>query len=1810
MNKIATLLIISILFFCRNLSWSQISFGSNNLVGTSLTNPTSLDFGPDGRLYVSQQNGTILAYTVQRGNQAPGSGVYTVTATETITLVKNNTPNHNDDGSSNSTQQRQITGILAAGTAANPIIYVTSSDWRIAVGNDSGLDTNSGVISRLTWNGTTWVKVDLVRGLPRCEENHSVNGMVLDEDSNTLYVMVGGSTNKGAPSNNFAGTPEYWFSGALITVDLDAIDALGVFTDARTNTAFVYDLPTLNDPTRADIDNTHPAFPYQPGHPMYDATIDLGDPFGGNNGLNQAIGEPGGPVQIYSTGYRNAYDIVMAQSGKLYTYDNGPNSGWGGVPLMRDEDGNPQGNVGSTPLPAGWYITNEFNESNSQTIGDPLHYIHTPGYYGGHPVPTRAFPEKSGIYVYEKVSGTWTLISQHDFADLLVGVQGYFNSSFDISMFPDDPEQAPYQVGMPGKALDINGASTNGMCEYTATNFDGAMQGDLLAAAWNGVIIRVKLNAAGDAKTLKQNLFTGFGTQCLDVIAQGDDDFFPGNVWVANYGSNTITVFEPSDFGDCLQPDEIGYDPSEDYDNDCYTNEDEILNGTDHCSAASTPSDFDGDCVSDLLDDDDDNDGILDIDDAFAIDVDNGMTTTLPVLRPFWNNDPGTGFFGLGFTGLMINNATDYLDQFDLNEIAAGGAAGKFSVDAVSAGDALGSANDQEYAFQFGVNNGPNPFTVHSKLEPPFFAVDGAASIPIDNQSFGIFVGTGDQDNYLKIVFHANGGAGGIQVLLEANGSVSSTAMYGPALTGNLLGASAVELYLTCDPSANTIQPYVSINAGIDVVALGGPLVVPPSWLDPDDGQALAVGVISTSAGSGTPFLATWDFINVFEESAAMLSAVTSPVNFGQHVEGSLLVTQELRVQNEGGPSSGSITISAIDFTGPDAAEFSYSGSLPIIVAPGSIADILLTFDPGTVGIKTADVELTHSGSNTPLIVPLQAEVLENMVVLYRVNAGGAAVASIDASMGWGADTGASPSPYLATTGQNTNGFNITTFDPSVNLATTPASIFLTERWDPPAAPEMKYIFPVDFSGLHEVRLYMGNGFNGTANPGQRIFSVKIEGETAFSDVDLSAMFGHLTGGMLSHTVNVTDGFIEIEFIHQVENPLVNGIEILGPSSSSYSDIVISPISDQNDAEGASVSLTAMASGGSPLENFTYSATGLPPGLGIEPTNGLISGTIDLGAAAGSPYSVTVTASKPSSDPAELMFSWEVVEMLPLFWQEKNENQNYTGRHACSFAQCGNHFYLFGGREDPEKLEVYDYSADSWSLGAVAPLPFNHFQAVEYQGLLWVIGAFKDNFFPNEAPAEHIYMYDPTSNQWIQGPEIPVGRRRGSGGLVLYDDRFYLVGGNTIGHNGGYVPWFDEYDPQTGTWTPLPDAPRARDHFHAVVHSNKLYAVSGRQSGGPEGTFAPVLPEVDVYDFAAGTWSTLPSASNLPTPRAGAAVVNFQNKIFVIGGEGGGQAYTTTEALDPSNETWEAKDPLNYPRHSTQAIVSGNGIHITAGSPVQGGGNQKNWEYYGEDNPVGSPLSASTLSGPAQVGFGPNASQTITLQNIGGTQGIFIVSMAITGADAADFSFAAGNLTKFLLPAGGSHIVEIDFNSAEDGKMAVLEINYGQSSTLMIDLVSMAAGTATINGSLTIASSCAGKTVTVKVYDPGTAVLVHSGSAAIDASGNFSIEGVPAGTFDLFAKMDGYLQKGSYNQMLAPGPNAMAFGALLAGDINGDNLVNALDLSSIIGAFNTQPGDPNYIESADFNCSSAIDGVDLSALIGNYNLQGDEPGGQ
>ena len=168
---------------------------------------------------------------------------------------------------------------------------------------------------------------------------------------------------------------------------------------------------------------------------------------------------------------------------------------------------------------------------------------------------------------------------------------------------------------------------------------------------------------------------------------------------------------------------------------------------------------------------------------------------------------------------------------------------------------------------------------------------------------------------------------------------------------------------------------------------------------------------------------------------------------------------------------------------------------------------------------------------------------------IFRVNAGGALVPSIDAGPDWTADTDGVPSPYLSNPGSNNvSPWPTLGLDPSVP-AGTPIEVFSDERWDNSGGDEMSWSFPVTPGG-YEVRLYFKNGYGGTSMAGQREFDVTIEGNPVLDNYDIVADVGHQVGVMKSFIVT-SDASLDINFTHEVENPLVNAIEILALESCS-----------------------------------------------------------------------------------------------------------------------------------------------------------------------------------------------------------------------------------------------------------------------------------------------------------------------------------------------------------------------------------------------------------------------------------------------------------------------------------------------------------------------------------------------------------------------------------------------------------------------------------------------------------------------------------
>ena len=111
---------------------------------------------------------------------------------------------------------------------------------------------------------------------------------------------------------------------------------------------------------------------------------------------------------------------------------------------------------------------------------------------------------------------------------------------------------------------------------------------------------------------------------------------------------------------------------------------------------------------------------------------------------------------------------------------------------------------------------------------------------------------------------------------------------------------------------------------------------------------------------------------------------------------------------------------------------------------------------------------------------------------------------------------------------------------PDATIAnTTEPAIYQSERYS-----MTSFSYPVP-NGKYIVKLHFAETYEDITGPGQRVFSFNVEGHE-FKDFDVFAKAGGANRAYVE-TVNVevTDGKLDITFTSDIENPQINGIEII-----------------------------------------------------------------------------------------------------------------------------------------------------------------------------------------------------------------------------------------------------------------------------------------------------------------------------------------------------------------------------------------------------------------------------------------------------------------------------------------------------------------------------------------------------------------------------------------------------------------------------------------------------------------------------------------
>jgi len=175
--------------------------------------------------------------------------------------------------------------------------------------------------------------------------------------------------------------------------------------------------------------------------------------------------------------------------------------------------------------------------------------------------------------------------------------------------------------------------------------------------------------------------------------------------------------------------------------------------------------------------------------------------------------------------------------------------------------------------------------------------------------------------------------------------------------------------------------------------------------------------------------------------------------------------------------------------------------------------------------------------------------------------------------------------------------------------------------------------------------------------------------------------------------------------------------------------------------------------------------------------------------------------------------------------------------------------------------------------------------------------------------------------------------------LVTSDGTIYVIGGlweepgmdgkkrpRTFSHSMNAV---ERWKPGKKKWEFRSRMSSERFLFAAVVGpDDKIYAFGGARVL-LDGT-RPVLDATEVYDPGTDTWSL---RSPMPEERCGhAAVLGADNRIYVMGGEGGrGQPERDLFIYDTVLDKWQRGPDMNSPRTTLAAVATPDGMIYAIG---------------------------------------------------------------------------------------------------------------------------------------------------------------------------------------------------------------------------------------------------------------------------------------
>lgn len=291
--------------------------------------------------------------------------------------------------------------------------------------------------------------------------------------------------------------------------------------------------------------------------------------------------------------------------------------------------------------------------------------------------------------------------------------------------------------------------------------------------------------------------------------------------------------------------------------------------------------------------------------------------------------------------------------------------------------------------------------------------------------------------------------------------------------------------------------------------------------------------------------------------------------------------------------------------------------------------------------------------------------------------------------------------------------------------------------------------------------------------------------------------------------------------------------------------------------------------------------------------------------------------------PAE--FTWTSVTPCPL------------PRFEANGAVIDGQLWVMGGFTGPnldvtKRVDIYDPATNSWRTGPDLPGAETHMAVAVVGGEIIVAGGFAGPFFAARSPTtDTVYRLNPGNGAgWIAAPALP---NAGAGfAWALLGTTLHLAGGLFADGNND-SPYHYVWDTAgSAGWSSAAQIRNPRNHGGGAASGGLFYAIAGRHQWDEN---AGNVADVDVFDPATNAWT--PRAP-IPTGRSeiGASTLTLSDgRILVVGGSVNGiMPSDDVFVYDTAADAWSSLPSLPEKRKGAVAAQIGSRIVVTTGSPT------------------------------------------------------------------------------------------------------------------------------------------------------------------------------------------------------------------------------------------------------------------------------------